>query len=170
MNNNIILVGYMGCGKSTVGKSLARLCDYVFLDTDEYIEQKHEMSIKDIFENQGENAFRDMETECIKEMIEANMEGYVISTGGGMAVREINRELLKKVGMVVYLRVKPETVYERIKDDTTRPLLQCEDPLSKIKSMIAERTSFYEDVADKVVDVDNIKQYDIARLIQSMMN
>lgn len=166
---NIILVGYMGCGKSTVGKNLAKVCNYTFLDTDEYIEEKQKMKISEIFETQGEPSFRDMETDCINEMIATKATGLVISTGGGMAVREENRRLLKQLGTVVFLRVKPETVYERIKGDTTRPLLQCEDPLSKIKTMIAERTPFYEDAADIVIDVDELKQCEISLEIRNLM-
>ena len=159
----------MGCGKSTVGKNLARLCDYRFLDTDEYIVNKQGTSINEIFAAKGEEAFRDMETECIKELIEALDGGMVISTGGGMPVREQNRELLKQLGMVIYLRVKPETVYNRIKGDKSRPLLQCDDPLARIKEMIAGRNAFYEDEADEVIDVDDLKQYDISIMIKKML-
>ena len=136
---NYILVGYMGCGKTTVGKNLARINKMSFLDTDEMIEQQQGRKIGDIFAVDGENAFREMETEMLREMVEQKTEGCVISTGGGMPIREENRELLKKLGMVFYLRAKPETVYERVKGETKRPLLQCEDPLNRIRAMQEQR-------------------------------
>ena len=106
---NYILVGYMGCGKTTVGKNLARINKMSFLDTDEMIEQQQGRKIGDIFAVDGENAFREMETEMLREMVEQKTEGCVISTGGGMPIREENRELLKKLGMVFYLLIKSES-------------------------------------------------------------
>lgn len=167
---NIILVGYMGCGKTTVGKNLARICGYTFLDTDERIEEKQGRSISDIFATDGENAFRDMETECIREMLEENLEGMVISTGGGMVLREENRKLLKELGIVVLLKIEPETVYDRIKGDTKRPLLQCEDPLTRIREMMLQRAEYYEKAAHEIVQVDGKKQQEIAELIFSICN
>ncbi|MBQ7944104.1 MAG: shikimate kinase [Lachnospiraceae bacterium] len=166
---NIILIGYMGCGKTTVGKNLARICGYTFLDTDEWIEEQQGRSISEIFATDGEEAFREMETQCIQTLIDGKLEGYVISTGGGMPVREVNRQLLKKLGKVIYLSVKPETVYERIKGDTKRPLLQCDDPLSKIKDMIAMRAPAYRDGADYIVRVDTLKQYTVALKIKKLV-
>ncbi len=166
---NIILIGYMGCGKTTVGKNLARICGYTFLDTDEWIEQQQGRSISEIFATDGEEAFRVMETQCIRTLIDEKLNGYVISTGGGMPVREINRKLLKKLGKVIYLSVKPETVYERIKGDTKRPLLQCEDPLAKIRDMIAMRAPAYRDGADYTVRVDTLKQHTVALKIKRLV-
>lgn len=163
---NIVLVGYMGCGKTTVGKNLARICQYTFLDTDEWIEQQQGRSISEIFATDGEDAFREMETQCIQTLIDSGLERHVISTGGGMAVREINRSLLKQLGKVIYLKVQPETVYERVKGDTKRPLLQCEDPLAKIRDMIESRTPAYVDAADYTVCVDKLKQSEIATKIK----
>lgn len=159
---NIILVGYMGCGKTTVGRHIANNKKMLFLDTDEAIEDRQGRSISDIFAVDGEEAFRDMETEYLEEMVLKRKDGFVISTGGGMALREKNRELLKKLGTVFYLRTKPETVYKRIKGDTKRPLLQCEDPLSKIKEMTALRDEFYQDAADYILDTDDMIPVQIA--------
>lgn len=163
---NYILVGYMGCGKTTVGKNLARINKMSFLDTDEMIEQQQGRKIGDIFAVDGENAFREMETEMLREMVEQKMEGCVISTGGGMPIREENRELLKKLGMVFYLRAKPETVYERVKGDTKRPLLQCEDPLNRIRAMQEQREPAYREAAHCVIEVDGYKQSQIAEQIK----
>lgn len=155
---NIILVGYMGCGKSTVGKWFSRTTGMVFLDTDELIETQQGKTISAIFAEEGEAAFRDMETEAVKGLIAKKKEGYVISTGGGMPVREENRRLLKQLGTVFYLKAMPETVYERVKGDTKRPLLQCEDPLGRIKEMLEQRGPAYEDAANFVIEVDDCRQ------------
>lgn len=165
---NIILVGYMGCGKTTVGRSIAKFSERKFADTDDMIVEQQGRSINDIFETDGENAFRAMETALLEKMIRKKSDMLVISTGGGMPVREENRPLLKRLGTVVYMRVTPDTVYERIKGDTTRPLLQCDNPLERIKEMIAGRTPAYEAVADFILDVDNMTQVEVAQKIIKM--
>ncbi|MEE0919208.1 MAG: shikimate kinase [Lachnospiraceae bacterium] len=163
--NNIILVGYMGCGKTTVGKNVAKNKSFTFIDTDEMIEKQQGKKISEIFDKNGEAAFRDMETEYLKQLLGSKQENLVISTGGGMAVREENRKLLAKLGRVIYLKVSTEVVYDRLKTDTTRPLLQCDDPLQKIKDMIAIRGSIYESAADEIICVDELKQSEIAEII-----
>lgn len=163
---NIILVGYMGCGKTTVGKNLARVCELSFLDTDEWIEEQQGRSISEIFASDGEAAFRDMETEVLREMLAEKKEGFILSTGGGMPVREENRVLLKQLGRVFYLQAEPETIYARVKGDTTRPLLQCEDPLSRIREMLMQRGAAYEDAAHWIIKVDAYKQQEIAEIIK----
>lgn len=166
MRKNIILIGYMGCGKTTVGRHLAKLESAIFLDTDERIEEKQERSISDIFARDGETAFRDMETDYLKELIRFRKEGLIISTGGGMPVREENRKLLQELGFVVYLKAAPETVYERIKDDTRRPLLQCEDPLARIREMMERRSAAYESTAHYIIEVDPYSQQELAEIIR----
>lgn len=162
---NIILIGYMGCGKTTVGKSIVKLTKRTFADTDEMIVAQQGRSISDIFEKDGEDVFRAMETALLEKMIADGNDGLVISTGGGMPVREENRALLNKLGTVVYMRVKPETVYERIKGDTTRPLLQCDNPLERIREMIKSRGPAYEAAAEVVIDVDSLTQLEAAEEI-----
>lgn len=156
--NNIILTGYMGCGKTTVGKILANLTNRKFIDTDELIEIQEKKSISDIFAKEGELSFRDMETALLKKMISEKSSGLVIATGGGMSLREENRELLSLLGTVFYIRVTPETVYERLKDDKTRPLLQCDNPKERIREMLQGREPAYEAAADIVIDADSITQ------------
>ncbi len=163
---NFILVGYMGCGKTTVGKNLARICRFTFLDTDELIEQQQGRTISEIFATDGEVAFRDMETEVLKDLLVKKKNRLVLSTGGGMAVREENRKLLRQLGKVFYLKAKPETVYERVKGDTKRPLLQCEDPLSRIRDMQIQRESVYMEAAHEVIEVDAYRQCEIAEKIK----
>lgn len=151
--SNVILIGYMGCGKSTVGRRLSFVLRHPYLDTDKVIENEQGISINEIFAQQGEESFRQMETECVKKLFD-NKQDYVIAVGGGLPMREENRMLLQKLGTVIYLRAKPKTIYDRLKDDKTRPLLQGEDPFGKIQSMIAARGPVYEKAADLCVDVD----------------
>lgn len=152
--NNIILIGFMGSGKTTVGIKLSYHMRRVLIDTDKEIEKQQEREISEIFAKEGEAYFRKLETELLKEMIGSEHE-RIISTGGGLPVREENRPLLKKLGTVVYLKPSPETVYERLKGDTKRPLLQCADPLTRIRELMAEREEAYADAADMTVNVDN---------------
>lgn len=163
---NIILIGYMGCGKTTIGKSLAKICSANFLDTDEMIEEKQGRTIRAIFATDGEEAFRNMETSYLQNLLRLRREGLIISTGGGMPVREENRKLLHQLGSVVYLKANPETIYERVKGDTKRPLLQCEDPLARIREMLNQRTQAYESAADYIIQVDTQGQQEIAEMIK----
>lgn len=164
--NALVLIGFMGCGKTTIGIKLSyRLCMSVE-DTDKIIEKRTAMKISDIFAKQGEEAFRDMETNLLKELAE-NKRKCIFSTGGGTAVREENRKLLKQIGTVVYLRIRPQTVYQRLKNDTTRPLLQGEDPLQKIYDLMNARKECYEAAADIIIDVDELSTDEVADKIVS---
>jgi len=152
MKDNIILIGFMGCGKSSVGIKLSYRLKRTLIDTDKWIENKEKTTISQIFKTKGEAAFRRMETDCLKELTEtANKQ--IISVGGGLPVKEENHELLKQLGKVIYLKISPEAVYERLKEDTTRPLLQVEDPVARIKELLAYRGPIYEKCADIVIDV-----------------
>lgn len=157
---NIVLIGFMGCGKTTIGTRLGFGLKLECLDTDKLLEKKAGTTISDIFATQGEAIFRQMETDLLQELI-VKKGICIYSVGGGTPVKEENRSLLKKLGKVVYLKVKPETVFERLKGDTTRPLLQCEDPLAKIKELMSARAEAYESSADVVVEVDEKSADDI---------
>lgn len=157
MNNfykkdNIILTGFMGCGKSSVGFRLSYYLRRTLLDTDKWIEKKQGMSISEIFDKYGESAFRQMETDCLKELLNT-AEHQIIATGGGLPIKEENHALLKELGTVYYLKVTPEVVYERLKGDTTRPLLQGDNPKGKIEELLRARETVYEQCADYVVEV-----------------
>lgn len=152
---NVVLIGFMGSGKSTMGIRLSYQLRYALEDTDRLIEAVAGKSISEIFAQEGEEAFRQMETELLEKLAEKKGQ-RIYSVGGGTPVRAVNRPLLKKLGTVVYLRTRPETVYERLKDDTTRPLLQGEDPLGKIRRLMAEREQAYIETADVVLDVDEM--------------
>lgn len=151
---HVILIGFMGCGKSTVGIRLSYRLRRVVEDIDKLIEKQAGKSISDIFKEDGEAAFREMETNCLKELVTLK-EDRIISTGGGLPMKAENHELLKQLGCVVYLRITPQGVYKRLKDDTTRPLLQCEDPMAKIEELLSKRAPVYEQAADVIVDVDD---------------
>lgn len=151
--SNVILIGFMGCGKSTIGFRLSYKLRRVLEDTDKLIEKKEGMSISDIFAKKGEDAFREMETDCLRELL-LSQESRVIATGGGLPMKKENHPLLKALGTVVYLRISPKCVWERLKGDTTRPLLQCDNPTAKIEELLQKRAPVYEAAADIIVDVD----------------
>lgn len=152
--DNVILIGFMGCGKTTVGRKLSYRLRRPILDTDKEIEREAGCTISEIFETEGEQRFRDMETECLRRML-GTVNRQIISVGGGLPLREENRELLRKLGQVVYLRAEAQTIYDRVKHDTTRPLLQGGDPLGKIRAMLKERGPVYEAAAETIIDVDD---------------
>jgi len=163
--NNVILIGFMGAGKTTVGRRLSYRLKKTFLDLDRYIENEEGRSIKQIFKEEGEVFFRNLETESLKKIMNESTS-HVISTGGGLPLREENRKLLKKMGTIVYLRVKAETVLSRIKHDVNRPLLQVENPEEKIIQLLKERDPIYLSVADIIIDVDNKKFQSILKELQ----
>lgn len=150
---HIILTGFMGAGKTTVGKCLARKLGYAFYDTDELIEVRTGMTVKKIFQVMGEEKFRSLETEILKGSWTEG-ENWVLSVGGGLPMREENRRLLKKIGFVIYLRVQADTVLRRLEGDTMRPLLQGDHVKERVDALLSYREPLYEDGADFVVDVD----------------
>lgn len=163
-SNNIVLVGYMGSGKSTIGKYIAKEFGYNFIDTDEYIELKQKMTINDIFATYGEEYFRNLETEVLRELNGKSVK-TVISTGGGMPVKKENQEILRDIGKVIYLAAKSETIYDRVKNSTNRPLLACKNPRKKIEEMIKTRNPIYSSVADYIIETDEQNIKDIASKI-----
>jgi shikimate kinase len=136
---NIYLVGFMGSGKSTVGKILAEKLNMNFIDIDKLIEEKEGMKIKDIFEQKGESYFRELERKQIEAIV--NQEGLVVSTGGGLGANLDNMNLMKKNGDVVWLDVSLNTVLDRLKNDQDRPLLK--QPTEKIRQLFEERKNVY---------------------------
>ncbi|MBE5832655.1 MAG: shikimate dehydrogenase [Butyrivibrio sp.] len=163
--SNIILEGFMGSGKTTVSEILSDKLDLELLDTDQAIEEAEGRSINDIFSADGEAAFRSMETDLVNMVVSEHLNQMVVSLGGGLPLREENRQLLKKAGKIVYLRTRPETVYERLKGDDTRPLLKTEDPQKRIRELLEERSEKYETLADIIIDTDGKDASDIANEI-----
>ncbi|MCM1039252.1 MAG: shikimate kinase [Ruminococcus sp.] len=157
--DNIILIGFMGSGKSTVGIKLSYRLRRAMEDTDKLIEKEEGRTISEIFATDGEAYFRNLETECLKKLLRTETH-KIISAGGGLPIREENHALLRKLGTVIYLRAKAETIYERVKHDTSRPLLQGDDPQGKIRRLMSERTEIYEKTSDIIIDVDD-KDFEI---------
>ena len=147
----IVLVGMPGSGKSSAGRQVARRFGLPFVDSDHEIEQQIGMSIREYFETQGEQAFRDLETALLRRVAESG-EQIVLSTGGGALLREENREILRQHGTVLYLRASPEEIYRRLRHDTKRPLLQVADPLQRLRELHQERDPLYRECAHFVLD------------------
>lgn len=159
----IALIGFMGSGKSTVGRELARKMAYPFVDTDEEIERKAKKSIPEIFEEHGEKYFRRLEEEVLSEIIENNEE-MVISTGGGIVLSERNRRILREKTITILLQAGVEELYNRLKDETNRPLLAVENPQEEIKRLLEEREEYYN-TADIKVNTDGLQVAEIVELI-----
>lgn len=167
---NLVLTGFMGSGKTSLGIRLSYRLKMPVEDTDKLIERREGRSISEIFAAEGEAYFRRKETELLEELGAKRQNVRIYSVGGGTPVNPENRKLLRRMGTVVWLRIRPETVYERLKGDTTRPLLQCEDPLGRIRKLLESRREAYESCADIVVDVDGLEMEEILRKIEEEMN
>ncbi len=163
MFKNIILTGFMGVGKTSVGTQLANNLGYTFVDTDELIEADQRMTITAIFAKFGEPYFREVETKVIQQVMQG--ERQVVSTGGGAVIRDVNRQVFKKAGLVVCLTARPESIYERIKHETHRPLLQAPDPMAKIKELLDSRAKFYAQ-ADVTIDTSEKSVDDVIKEIK----
>ncbi|MEE8167723.1 MAG: shikimate kinase [Candidatus Hydrothermarchaeales archaeon] len=149
---NIVLTGFMGSGKSAVGKRLAQRLGTKVIDTDDLIEERACTSITSIFSEHGEKHFRELEKSVVKDV--SQLDNRVIITGGGVVLDPENIENLKRNGVIVYLPVEPDVAYERVKRRTHRPLLQVEDPLKTIKELMEYRAQFY---ANNDYEIDTFK-------------
>ncbi len=152
--NKIYLVGFMGAGKTTVGRLLSLESGIPFYDLDECIEIECGMSISDIFSKRGEAYFREIESNMLREITE-NKDRFIMSTGGGVVLREENREVMKKNGVTIYLKGEVENLFQRIKKETNRPLLDVENPFERFKSLFEQRSSLYDISSDYTVYTDN---------------
>ena len=150
MSLKLALVGMPGCGKSTVGRHLARQLNLRFVDTDADIEQRIGMPIRDYFEQHGEAAFRDVEQDAIDTLSE--LAGVVLATGGGAVLRPSNRDALHSRTHVFYLRSTPEELGRRLRHDSHRPLLQVADPHARLRELYRERDPLYRRTAHFVVE------------------
>jgi shikimate kinase len=151
---NIFLIGPMGAGKSTIGRTLAKELKLEFYDTDEVIEERTGADIAWIFDVEGEEGFRVREQKIIEELTQKN--NIVLATGGGVITTPENRNALAGRGTVIYLRASLQQQYERTKRDTKRPLLQTDDLESKLESLKAEREPLYEELADISFETDKL--------------
>ena len=151
MKSNIVLCGFMGSGKSTIGKELPKH-GFSFIDSDEYIEKKAEKSISEIFNEHGEAYFRALEAEAVTEL--SKRTKTVIATGGGAVINPENAAALKSTGTVVFLDVTPQTVLTRLEGDTTRPLLMSPDREAAVNELMKKRVPVYRSVSDITVDAN----------------
>ena len=160
---NIVLIGFMGTGKSTVSEYLSARFAMRTVEMDQVIAEREKMSIPEIFAVHGEEYFRDQETAMLDEL--GLQKSSVVSCGGGMVLRELNIRKMRALGRIVLLTAAPETVYDRVKASTDRPLLQDQMNVDHIREMMEMRMPFYERAADICVVTDNRMICDIAREI-----
>ncbi|MCF7530492.1 shikimate kinase [Neisseria lisongii] len=164
---NLILIGLMGAGKSTLGKQAAQALGRPFYDSDQEICACSGVSIPTIFELEGEQGFRNRETAVLKKL--TALENIVLATGGGAVLREENRSLLRQSGIIVYLHAEPETLLERTRHDTNRPLLQVNDPLAALQDLYRRRDSIYREAAHIIIESDN-RQHTLQKLLAAWQN
>lgn len=153
LQGNIAIIGFMGTGKTTVSSALSKITGLKEIDVDAYIVEKAKMSISEIFEKYGEEYFRNLETESLREI--ANNKNQIISCGGGAVLKDENVDILKNSGTIVLLTAIPETIFDRVKDHTHRPILNNDMSLSHVKSLMEKREPRYQSVADIKVNVDS---------------
>lgn len=169
MKNNIILIGMMGCGKTTVGAELSKiLTEYTYVDIDNEIEKSTQQKISDIFLKHGEPFFREIEAEKIKKIC-GNNKKQIISMGGGAYESEQNRNNMQKNGIVIYLKTSPKEIFNRIKSETHRPLLRKDFSIEKIATIMSKRSKNYEK-ADIIIETDNKTPQNIAYEIKGAIN
>ncbi len=159
---NLTLIGFMGTGKTTVGRIIASRLRYGFIDTDHLIELRAGKAIPKIFEEDGELKFREYEKEVLKEL--ANFRKMVIATGGGLGANQENIDSLKTHSLVVCLCASVQTIYSRVKSQTYRPLLCTADPMAKIKELLAIREPIYRQ-ADVLISTDMRSVREVAQQV-----
>jgi shikimate kinase len=159
---NLALIGFMGTGKSSVGRLLAHQLRYEFVDTDDLLEARAGKPISQIFTEDGEDVFRRMERELVSEM--PTWTSRVIATGGGLAAVAANLESLKTHALVVCLWASPEAIWQRVKHQTHRPLLQEAEPLQRIRALLESRTPVYRQ-ADVLINTDLRSVKDVAQQV-----
>ncbi len=164
---NIVLTGFMGTGKTEVGKILSLKLGYALVDADTEIEKEQKMTITEIFKQYGELKFRDIEADVIRRL--SMMENTIISTGGGVVMRQESMDNLRKNGVIVCLAASPETILRRTGNNNDRPLLQVENPLQKIKELLEFRKPYYEK-ADIMIDTENKSPIEVAEEIIKAVN
>jgi shikimate kinase len=157
---NLVLVGFMGSGKSSVGREIARRWGFRFIDTDTGIRQKYKKSIPDIFASFGEPFFRDEENLALQEL--QNSDHAVIATGGGIVLQPRNHPLLRTLGVVVWLTASEEVIWERVSRNQNRPLLRTQDPRATISNLMSTRYPLYDALADITVETSGLTHQEVA--------
>lgn len=163
---NIFLVGFMGAGKTTVGRILARKLGWRYCDADKVIETVAGKTVSEIFSSRGEIHFRDLESDTLSSL--AGKTKQVIATGGGAVMREENREAMKKGGAVIYLKAPMSVIWERVRHSKTRPLLNVDNPFDAAEELLRKRAPFYE-TADITIDTENLAPEEAAAEIMKRL-
>jgi shikimate kinase len=162
-DRNVVLIGFMGSGKSSVGRELARRWGFRFLDTDSIIRNQCGRSISEIFSVSGEPYFRDQEFATLTKLLHSHRS--VIATGGGIVIQPRNAILLGKLGTTVWLKADQATIFERVSRNKNRPLLQTENPEATIARLLAERAPLYESAAHLIVDSSGLSHHEVAERV-----
>ena len=153
---NIILIGMMGSGKSSIGRELSQTLGYPVVDTDALIVERAGKPIRTIFEDEGEDAFRDLESAVLADLEKEHLSRCIIATGGGIIVREQNREALRRLGFVVWLVVSAEEIVRRTSKNKDRPLLNNDDQRGTIDRLLKERHDLYQCTAHQEIETDGL--------------
>ena len=163
---NIVLIGFMGSGKTTIGRKLAVRLGYRFIDMDRFIEGEQQCKISQIFEERGETAFRELETDLLRRLIE--VENTVVSTGGGVVTVEGNIDIIRSIGISIYLKAAIDKIFERVSRNSKRPLLQTENPFQTIKDMMEKREGVYSQ-ADHTIETNSLSMgHVVSKIIQAL--
>lgn len=172
MHDNIVLIGFMGCGKSSIGRRLATRLGHRFLDCDDLITERAGKSISAIFADEGEEYFRNLETEALTDLRDrrnmrgiSDSRGIVLATGGGAVLRPQNRDLLHDIGTVVWLHADADTLFERATRSGKRPLLEVENPRTTFNALLESRLGIYESSSDHRVDASGLSHDQTSELI-----
>ena len=153
LSANIVLVGFMGTGKSAVGRVIAQKLEFHFIDTDDVIEQTSKAKISDIFAEHGEDYFRNLESQAVKSV--ALMKNQVVATGGGVVLRSSNIDLLRTGGPIFCLNATPKAIWDRVRSSRSRPLLRGPEPLKKIETLLDKRAPYYA-LADHQIETTGV--------------
>lgn len=166
-DKNLMLIGFMGTGKTTVSAALRKITGLEEVDMDSYIVEKEEMSIPEIFEKYGEAGFRERETAALKEI--QSTQGKIVSCGGGVVLKDENVEIMKKDGIILLLTATPEVIFDRVKDNKSRPILNSDMSLDHVKRLMEARRERYEMAADFMINTDHSDRvrtcYDILKKV-----
>ncbi len=162
-HENIILIGFMGSGKSTVGRMLARRLRFQFLDTDRLIEERSCSPIKAMFAQHGEGYFRERETATLESL--HGIRRHVLATGGGIVTQPCNAPILQRLGWVVQLSADADELYARVAKSTDRPLLQTENPRERVHALLAERQAMYDAACQFTVNSTGLSKERVVEVI-----
>ncbi|MEP6671156.1 MAG: shikimate kinase [Chthoniobacter sp.] len=163
MRNNIVFIGFMGSGKTSIGRLVAHRLGFQFIDTDAVVVERAGMQVAEIFARHGEPWFREQETAVLRSL--GNLNRAVFSTGGGIVLRPENRELLRELGLVVWLTASEEVIFERVSRNKKRPLLQTDDPRATVHELLEQRRPLYEGAAQFTLDSSTLAHDDAANVV-----